>query len=118
MTLPQFRDNDMMQGFKKIESHLLKLDQIDKTKFRILHSQCPVLYSITGFKLKNQDKINEEILVVVKRLFDNHKTQGGKTILSKFSKEIDDLTAELSSSAVHFIRCIKPNELKQPHHPD
>lgn len=37
------------------------------------------------------------------------KDQAGKTILSKFSKEIDDLMQELNSSSVHFIRCIKPN---------
>ncbi len=37
------------------------------------------------------------------------KDQVGKTILSKFTKEIDDLMQELNSSSVHFIRCIKPN---------
>ncbi len=47
---------------------------------------------------------------VVGGLFINTmKDQAGKTILSKFSKEIDDLMNELNSSTVHFIRCIKPN---------
>jgi myosin heavy subunit len=42
------------------------------------------------------------------------KDQSGKTILSKFTKEIDDLMNELNSSSVHFIRCIKSNEAKTP----
>lgn len=41
----------------------------------------------------------------------------GRTLLKKFGVEIDDLIKELSTSNVHFIRCIKPNETKQPNSP-
>jgi myosin heavy subunit len=51
-------------------------------------------------------------------LFDTISKGEGKTILTKFSKEIDDLMQELTSSNVHFIRCIKPNERKAPGEPD
>jgi myosin heavy subunit len=110
MTLPQFRDADIIQGFRKIDHPSLIFDKINKAKFTILHTQAPVDYCITAFKSKNQDKINEEIMDVAGGLFINTmKDQAGKTILSKFSKEIDDLMNELNSSTVHFIRCIKPN---------
>jgi myosin heavy subunit len=38
----------------------------------------------------------------------------GKTLLSKFSSEIEHLMVELESSNVHFIRCLKPNNNKKP----
>lgn len=43
-----------------------------------------------------------------------NKNQSGKTLLLKFSKEIDDLVNELSTANNHFVRCIKPNEEKLP----
>lgn len=72
-------------------------------------------YDIEGFKEKNQDKVLPDIADIVNNLFENDsKDQIGKTLLGKFSKEIDDLMQELTSSNVHFIRCIKPNEKKIP----
>ena len=41
----------------------------------------------------------------------------GKTLLKKFGLEIEELIKELSSSNAHFIRCIKPNEIKKPKFP-
>jgi len=38
-----------------------------------------------------------------------NKVQSGKTLLTKFVKEIEDLVTELSSASNHFVRCIKPN---------
>lgn len=72
-------------------------------------------YSIQGFKEKNQDKVLPEILDIVNNLFENqNKDQAGKTLLNKFSVEIEELMKELTSSSVHFIRCIKPNQKKIP----
>lgn len=63
--------------------------------------------------MKNQDKTNDDINELISNLFTtNLKEQTGKTILNQFSKQIEDLTAELASSNVHFIRCIKPNDEK------
>jgi myosin heavy subunit len=65
----------------------LTFDKINKGKFKIMHTQASVDYCITAFKIKNQDKINDEIMDVVVKLFDNTmKDQTGKTILSKFTK--------------------------------
>ena len=63
--------------------------------------------------MKNQDKTNDDINELISNLFTtNLKEQTGKTILNQFSKQIEDLTVELTSSNVHFIRCIKPNDEK------
>ena len=51
----------MIQGFKKVDTKLLKINKTDKLKFIIEHSQCDVQYQITGFKMKNQDKTNEDV---------------------------------------------------------
>lgn len=58
MTLPQFTDEDIIRGFKKIIHPSLVFDKIDKYKFKIIHSQAAVDYNINNFKIKNQDKIN------------------------------------------------------------
>ena len=39
-------------------------------------------------------------------------------MVTKFDKQLRVLNDELESSELHFIRCIKPNELKEPDHID
>lgn len=118
MTLPQFKDQDIMHGFNKLESQHLAFDKLKPQLFTLSHTPCPVTYSILNFKSKNQDKVNQDILDLIGNLWGDSKEAVGKTILSKFNKQMDDLMAELESSQVHFMRCIKPNELKQPKSPD
>ena len=111
----QFRDADMIHGFEKDfgKDKLLSFNKIHKTMFTVTHSQCQVTYDITGFKLKNMDRVSPEISEVYLHLFENkNKAQEGKTLLAKFSKEIEDLVNELSTATNHFVRCIKPNEEK------
>ena len=66
-----------------------------------------------GYKAKNQDKVIAEIEEIVTELFEHDSKENiGKTLLTKFGKDINNLMGELESSNVHFIRCIKPNETK------
>jgi myosin heavy subunit len=91
LTMPnQFTDNDIIQNFNKISRpKILTFDKINKNFFTLAHTQCSVIYNIDGFKAKNQDKVNEEISDIVNKLFENNnREQVGKTILTKFSKEI------------------------------
>lgn len=118
MTLPQFKDQDIVRGFQKLSSPHLSFDQLKPQLFNLAHTPCSVSYSIGGFKTKNQDKFNDDILELVGRLWGERKDQVGKTILSKFTKQMDDLMNELESSQVHFMRCIKPNDIKRPDFPD
>jgi myosin heavy subunit len=39
-----------------------------------------------------------------------------KFLATKFRAEIKELMEELEKCDVHFIRCIKPNEIKKPDH--
>lgn len=55
---------------------------------------------------------------MVGSLWGDRKDKSGKTTLTKFSKQMDDLMSELESSEVHFMRCIKPNEKKRADYPD
>jgi myosin heavy subunit len=91
MTLPQFKDEDIMHGFQKLESPNLTFHKLKNKLFTISHSPCSVTYSIEGFKPKNHDKINQDILTLVETLWSSSKEMSGKTILSKFSKQMDDL---------------------------
>jgi myosin heavy subunit len=59
MTLPQFKDEDIIQSFHRLETPYLSFDKLNKNKFCLIHTQCPVNYTITSFKTKNQDKIND-----------------------------------------------------------
>jgi myosin heavy subunit len=107
-----------MHGFQKLSLSTLSFDKLKPDLFTLMHSPCSVSYSIAGFKTKNQDKFNDDILELVGALWGERKDKGGKTILTKFSKQMDDLMTELESSEVHFMRCIKPNEKKRPDYPD
>lgn len=64
--------------------------------------------------MKNQDSITSEIQATLEKLFPLQQNQDkkGKTIVSKFDVEVKVLMEQLEGSEVHFIRCIKPNELK------
>jgi myosin heavy subunit len=43
-------------------------------------------------------------------------TKTDKFLGAKFRQQMKQLMDELSSSDCHFIRCLKPNELKKPDH--
>ena len=46
-------------------------------------------------------------------MFVKSEVKGDKYIGTKIRKEMAELMKELNSCDVHFIRCIKPNELKK-----
>lgn len=58
MTLPQFKDENIVQGFKRIKSGVLAYDKHNHFCFIISHSPCKVRYHASGFKAKNQDRVN------------------------------------------------------------
>lgn len=87
--------------------------------FTVRHTAKDVVYSVKGFRQKNKDEINKQVLVTLSKsknklissIFSEHK-QGEKYLASKIKKEMQTLMQELTQSGVHFIRCIKPNESK------
>lgn len=95
--------------------HLYVDPEPNRSTFMILHTQNPVVYSIDGFRYKNQDSITQQIDSLINKLFPVGEGQEfkGKTLVTKFDKQLRALNEELQSSELHFIRCIKPNETKK-----
>lgn len=61
LTAPsQFKDDDIIHGFAtQLKNSRLAFDKLHKHKFFLIHTQCQVCYNVTGFKSKNQDKVND-----------------------------------------------------------
>ncbi|KAL4464464.1 hypothetical protein ABPG72_011752 [Tetrahymena utriculariae] len=116
-------------------NQLLIVPTIKSDKFTIQHTPRQVQYSILGFRAKNKDEMNLQFIQLLsesknpivndiyyaelQQLVQNQTSQKvfqakDKFIGTKFRKQINQLMSELRQSDVHFIRCVKPNESKQP----
>ena len=93
--------------------------------FMIRHTAKTVAYSIKGFRAKNRDEITREIEelmgkannIVIREAFahqDKDLSKNRKFLAGKFKNQIRDLMGELSACEASFVRCLKPNEEKQP----
>ena len=106
------------------------------SSFAVIHTAKPVEYDIKGFRAKNKDEIpsglnnmlmasKDELLgqmiqnlmlrenVEKKKLGSVGISKVDKFLGAKFRSQMKELMMELFSCEVHFIRCIKPNELKK-----
>ncbi|KAL4707989.1 hypothetical protein ACJJTC_010605 [Scirpophaga incertulas] len=108
--------------------------------FAIGHYAGNVGYNITGWLEKNKDPLNDTVVDQFKKgqnkllveIFADHPGQsgdasggGGKgargkkgggfaTVSSSYKEQLNNLMTTLRSTQPHFVRCIIPNELKQP----
>ncbi|XP_021927601.1 myosin heavy chain, muscle-like isoform X2 [Zootermopsis nevadensis] len=111
--------------------------------FAIGHYAGTVSYNITGWLEKNKDPLNDTVVDQFKKasnkllveIFADHPGQsgavvdssggGGKggrgkkgggfaTVSSSYKEQLNNLMTTLRSTQPHFVRCIIPNELKQP----
>merc|ERR1712106_982547 len=110
--------------------------------FGCCHYAGVVNYSITGWLEKNKDPLNDTVVDQLKKgsngliveLFADHagqsappedknakggkgaKKKGGgfKTVSSGYRDQLGSLMTTLNATNPHFIRCIVPNEVKQP----
>ncbi|KAL4002993.1 Myosin head (motor domain) family protein [Acanthocheilonema viteae] len=108
-----------------------RLSPTDKTMaferdFRITHYAGDVTYSVVGFIDKNRDTLYQDL----KRLLYNSNNpvlreifpDGAKSVTEVnkkpltagtiFKNSMSDLVQQLSAKEPHYIRCIKPNEIK------
>ena len=99
--------------------------------FCIKHFAGDVTYSTGQWLNKNKDPLNGDLMVlmqfsnnsVLKELFSAEAAPAGaggkfksnkfKGIISAFCTGLDQLYAVLDSSALHFVRCFKPNDAKK-----
>ncbi|KAH9629146.1 hypothetical protein HF086_008595 [Spodoptera exigua] len=95
--------------------------------FAIGHYAGNVGYNITGWLEKNKDPLNDTVVDQFKKghnkllveIFADHPGQsgdaggaGGKVL--SVQEQLNNLMTTLRSTQPHFVRCIIPNELKQP----
>ncbi|CEF63458.1 Dilute class unconventional myosin [Strongyloides ratti] len=103
------------------------LPKIYDPSFIVKHFAADVQYKIEGFIEKNKNTINEQLLEVIvnsKSEFIRNMindsigmiTSGNerkKTVSFKFRESLKDLISVLSSTTPHYVRCIKPNDVKR-----
>jgi len=73
MTLPQFKDQDVINAFHKLQSPHITFDKLNPKTFALSHSPCEVAYSVEGFKVKNQDKRHQDISDLLEKLWGSNK---------------------------------------------
>ncbi|XP_005176298.1 myosin heavy chain, muscle isoform X18 [Musca domestica] len=106
--------------------------------FAIGHYAGVVSYNITGWLEKNKDPLNDTVVDQFKKsknallveIFADHPGQSGgaeqakggrgkkgggfATVSSGYKEQLNSLMTTLRSTQPHFVRCIIPNEMKQP----
>ncbi|XP_060890208.1 myosin-7B-like [Labrus mixtus] len=111
-----------------------------ETHFEVVHYAGVVPYNITGWLDKNRDPLNETVVVLFQKssnklmagLFENyissesegdpkaekkHRKRKGasfQTVSQLHKENLNKLMANLRSTQPHFVRCIIPNESKNP----
>lgn len=108
------------QIISKKYQDLILLPKNKPNTFQISHFAHPVLYQVSGFVEKNRDPIPESFHSqlmssnsFVKEMVISR--EGKKTTLgSFFKKSLHELMNLLSTTRIHYVRCIKPSQLKQP----
>ncbi|XP_045911523.1 myosin-7-like isoform X2 [Micropterus dolomieu] len=111
-----------------------------ETHFEVVHYAGVVPYNITGWLDKNRDPLNETVVVLFQKsshklmagLFENytssemagdpkaetkHRKRRGasfQTVSQLHKENLNKLMANLRSTQPHFVRCIIPNESKNP----
>lgn len=105
----------------------MHINQLILYFFRIRHYAGAVTYSVHGFVEKNRDTLPREVSramfrcdhPIIPMLFPegNPKRCNPKRPVSKsfqLQVSLNSLLKELSGRQAHYIRCLKPNEMKQP----
>ncbi|XP_058473357.1 unconventional myosin-Ih isoform X2 [Solea solea] len=98
---------------------------MDRGDFRLLHYAGEVTYCVVGFLDKNNDLLyrnGKEVMrqsknAVIKLCFPSTEPDSKRrpeTVVTQFKSSLVGLTEILMSKEPWYVRCIKPNEAKQP----
>ena len=129
------------KSFKKVKENKFFVDKFVSPFFSVEHTAKTVEYYSNNFVDKNKDETkinvlksilnsksqifnyiftvtldNEEFIVEKDKLTDDKKwvNKDEKFLGLKFCKEMKQLKKELKACNHHYVRCLKPNELKKP----
>jgi myosin-1 len=97
------------------------------TEFIIAHYAGDVKYSVEGFIHKNRDTLFNDVIAALQqsnvpflaKLFEDNRTDLEKkkrppTTATMFKSQVNALMATLTACEPHYIRTIKPNDVKKP----
>lgn len=97
------------------------------TSFTISHSIGNITYETAGFIAKNKDQLRADLVELLNaspnpvavQLYEGvevarGKLMKGQLIGSQFLTQLQSLTSIIEETEPHFIRCVKPNDEKQP----
>ncbi|KAI4816741.1 hypothetical protein KUCAC02_009054 [Chaenocephalus aceratus] len=98
---------------------------LDRGDFRLLHYAGEVTYCVVGFLDKNNDLLyrnGKEVMrqsknAIIKVCFPSTEPDSKRrpeTVVTQFKSSLVGLTEILMSKEPWYVRCIKPNEAKQP----
>ncbi|KAK1884380.1 Unconventional myosin-Ih [Dissostichus eleginoides] len=98
---------------------------LDRGDFRLLHYAGEVTYCVVGFLDKNNDLLyrnGKEVMrqsknAIIKLCFPSTEPDSKRrpeTVVTQFKSSLVGLTEILMSKEPWYVRCIKPNEAKQP----
>ncbi|KAK6025219.1 myosin head, partial [Ostertagia ostertagi] len=111
----------------------LQIPRVKSTKFIVKHFAADVSYTVEGFMEKNKDAVSKQLLELFSLsafpllreilgsaiVFDDTvptKQTVKKTVAGQFRDSLRDLMAVLCTTRPHYVRCIKPNDLKERFH--
>ena len=108
------------------DNNRLKEPKINRPFFIILHSAFSVEYNISDFRFKNKEEADVQnslfgsknfcLLDIVSPEIEETKLAQKKSYLgTSFRTHIKDLICEVEKCQLHFVRCIKPNNLNKPY---
>ncbi|KAL4487054.1 hypothetical protein ABPG72_001506 [Tetrahymena utriculariae] len=114
----------LKNDFRNQQMQIIQFPRMDNGTFLINHTQNPVNYKIEGFIAKNIDEVSQTLKDVISKssnkyipsIFGNDEQiqqNRGRFLGEKFSNQMTELMKELNSSDVHFVRCVKTNEVKK-----
>lgn len=66
----QYTDQNIKSGIQDrfLKTNLIAMNPKKKMAFTIKHSQCTVEYDVEGFKMKNLDKVNDDIIEIISNI--------------------------------------------------
>ena len=134
---PNGSDATWLQKMKQVHAKnpVFSEDRMNRNAFTVHHYPGKVTYDTAGFLEKNKDPLSQDLIVLMQfsddefvvslfkekpeaelksgtRRFKSAKFVG---VIDSFRVSLTDLVKTLKQTKTHFIRCVKPNEVKEPH---
>jgi myosin-1 len=131
-TKKEFTDEELVQKYhstfdKHAHYNKPKFSGKGTTKFGVVHYAGEVEYDVTNFISKNRDTLFNDVSIMMtnstepffQQLFEDKRPESERkkrppTASTQFKTSVAALIADLMKCVPHYIRTLKPNEVKKP----